>query len=136
MIEPLRVLVADDEPTILEILNLALTEMGHTVTTACNGKSALEQALEIDFDLIITDLKMPQMGGLEFTRRLVELRPMMSNRIILITGDVSELTAALQKTPAALHILPKPFGMAELTHAIDSWWARRRHDAAAQQPAS
>ena len=70
-----RVLVVDDEPKILFVVRHALARLGEMcqVKTAANGRQALEMAQDAPFDLVVTDLRMPEMDGLALTEALCDL---------------------------------------------------------------
>jgi two-component system NtrC family sensor kinase len=85
---PLRLLVVDDEPSIVEILSEALRACGHTVDSAVNGKLALRMLEKGTYDGIISDLKMPGMSGQELFRHAGALRPGLASRFVFATGDV------------------------------------------------
>ena len=72
-----RVLVVDDEDKILFVVRHALSRMGenYQVETACNGQQALEIARTTPFDLVVTDLRMPELDGIALTESLRELDP-------------------------------------------------------------
>jgi two-component system, NtrC family, sensor kinase len=86
--EQARVLVVDDEPSILDVLAEALRSDGHTVDTAVNGRVALRKILEGEYDLVLSDLKMPVMSGQDLFREVARLRPALARRFVFSTGDV------------------------------------------------
>ncbi|MEJ2636578.1 MAG: sigma-54 dependent transcriptional regulator, partial [Calditrichia bacterium] len=88
-----KILIVDDEKTIRETLSLILSEEGYTCNTAANGAEALERVREANFDLIITDLKMPEMGGLELMEKVRAFSSKIS--VIIITAYAS-LESAIQ----------------------------------------
>ncbi len=102
-----KLLVIDDEPAILLMLNRALAQADLSITTAENGVEglALYEANPANFDLILTDIQMPQMDGIEFARHLQEHHP--SARICLMTGQQWEIKEELP--PNVLHLFAKPF---------------------------
>jgi two-component system OmpR family response regulator len=108
----------DDEPTILDFGYVALSAAGYRVATAANGESALRQASEREYDVIVTDLRMPRMGGLEFSRRLIDRQPRMAGRILFITGDIAAITRPGNGLPAGSRWLTKPFSHEQLLEAI------------------
>jgi two-component system NtrC family sensor kinase len=83
-----NILVVDDEASILEILYEILKADGHRVDTAPNGRVAMRKIESQTYDLIISDLKMPGMSGQDLYRKILELKPEMSARVIFATGDV------------------------------------------------
>jgi two-component system, NtrC family, sensor kinase len=86
--EQARVLVVDDEPSIVDVLAEALKACGHTVDTAANGRVALRKLMEGDYDLVLSDLKMPEMNGQDLFREATKLRPELARRFVFATGDV------------------------------------------------
>jgi CheY-like chemotaxis protein/anti-sigma regulatory factor (Ser/Thr protein kinase) len=90
---PLLVLVADDVPQNLELLTLALGSHNHQVVTACNGVEAIEAMLAQRFDVVLMDVQMPEMNGLEATRRMRALereRGLRHTPIVALTASVME----------------------------------------------
>jgi two-component system, OmpR family, alkaline phosphatase synthesis response regulator PhoP len=89
-----KVLIADDEPDILEILNYNLTNEGYEVITAKDGDDALEKARKNQPDLIVLDVMMPRKSGVEVCRILRGMRPFRDTLIIFLTAvndEVSEI---------------------------------------------
>jgi PAS domain S-box-containing protein len=74
------ILVVDDEETILELLEAVLQGAGHRVETASNGRQALEKIRKVDYDIIITDVKMPDMGGQKLYESVSEIKPHLKRR--------------------------------------------------------
>ena len=70
-----KILVVDDEESIREVMKMGLDKLGYPCTLAKNGKEALEILDEEEFSLIITDLKMPEMGGTELCKHIKERNP-------------------------------------------------------------
>ena len=83
-----KLLIVDDEPSIIEVLSEALTACGHEVDTAINGRLALKKILNGSYDLVITDLKMPGMDGRNLFDEVSRARPALAERFIFSTGDV------------------------------------------------
>ena len=114
-----RILVIDDEPEMRAVLDRMLRPMGHEVEQAANGNEGLRRFREQPFDLVITDLRMPERDGFETIR---ELRRLGDVKIIAMSaGGPSGPTTYLQmaKHVGAAAVLPKPFSRQELTDAID-----------------
>ncbi|MGF1452231.1 MAG: response regulator [Opitutales bacterium] len=115
-----RILIVDDYAQLARILNAFLTHEAHQVTVAENGVEALKHFEETTFDLVITDLKMPEMDGLELIPRLKSARP--SVRIIAITGNKggNAHDRLLQASSAGADaVLPKPFSRQEFLEALE-----------------
>ncbi|HXI03403.1 MAG TPA: PAS domain S-box protein, partial [Candidatus Saccharimonadales bacterium] len=119
--EPLEgkeILVVDDEETILDLLESVLLAAGHRVTTAANGRQALEKIKAADYDIIISDVKMPDMGGQKLYESVSEIKPWLKRRMIFSTGDtVNPTTQALFQRTGNLHIA-KPFRLEEVDQVI------------------
>ena len=110
----LRVLVVDDEPHILHYMTATLEAWGHVPVVASDGSEALNRASKEQFDLIISDLRMPKFGGREFYEELERRNPAMAARLVFSTGDtVRGDTLAFLETLERPY-LHKPFSLAEL----------------------
>jgi len=113
-----RVLVVDDEPHILYYMRATLEAWGHTVETASDGADALQQAMTGAFDIVITDVRMPRLGGREFFERLKAERPDAARRVIFATGDTvrDDTMAFIERSGQPF--LHKPFKLAELRSVL------------------
>jgi two-component system KDP operon response regulator KdpE len=111
MTEPKKVLVVDDEPQITRVLRHSLTAHRYDVRTAADGLSGLETFRDWRPDLIITDLQMPEMGGLEFCR---EVRKVSNLPIIVLSVRGEEKTKVEALDAGADDYVTKPFGIDEL----------------------
>ena len=120
-----EVLVVDDEEIARTNLEYVMRKEGYVVDTAANGLEALEKARAHEFDLILTDLKMEKMDGLQLLESVKELAP--HTEIVMITGfaTVTSAVAALKK--GAAHYLPKPINLDELRATVREILARKRH---------
>ena len=105
----LRILVVDDETILVELLTEFLKMNGHAVDEARNGQAALKLATANDYDVILTDLKMPGLDGQGFYDRLLKVKPQMARRFIFTTGDLAnpKTQAFFQSTGCSY--LSKPF---------------------------
>jgi CheY-like chemotaxis protein len=114
-----KILVVDDEKAILTFLSRLLTEWGHTVETINNADTALERLKKERYSLILLDIKLPGMSGIELYHRIEEIVPALTRRVMFITGDVMEGTTRdfLEKSKAA-HIT-KPLDIEELKKMIN-----------------
>jgi len=106
--------VVDDEPHILHYMRATLEAWGHIPVVAGDGEEALSLASSEQFDLIISDLRMPRYGGREFYEELTRRNPAVAARLIFSTGDtVRGDTLAFLETLDRPY-LHKPFSLAEL----------------------
>jgi two-component system NtrC family sensor kinase len=118
--EALRVLIVDDEATVVEVLYQALSEEGYQIETASNGSAALGRILKNRFDLIISDLKMPGMHGAELYARVREADPRMAEAILFTTGDTASPETQLFLRRCGNPCLAKPFLLEEVREAVQS----------------
>jgi two-component system, NtrC family, sensor kinase len=114
----LRVLVVDDEPHILHYMRATLEAWGHVPVVATDGQEALELAANESFDLIISDLRMPRLGGREFYEELVRRRPAMAARLVFSTGDTVRGDTLAFLESLARPYLHKPFSLSELRRLL------------------
>jgi two-component system KDP operon response regulator KdpE len=121
-----RVLVVDDEPQITRVLKTVLTSEGYDVRTAAEGESALANFREWSPDLVITDLYMPHMNGVELCRRI---RDLSGVPIIVLSVKGEERTKVDALDSGADDYVTKPFGMDELMARVRA--ALRRSSAPA-----
>ncbi len=113
-----RVLVVDDEDSIVQMIKEALMLHGYRVDVAHDGESALRRLSQTPYDLALCDWKMPGLGGQQVFERLHAFNPDLSRRLIFITGDVAN-----EKTQEFLRArdkicLSKPFTLSEFRAAI------------------
>ena len=111
MSEPQKILVVDDEPQITRVLRHSLLANRYDVRTAADGVSALDTFRDWHPDLLITDLQMPEMDGLEFCR---EVRKLSSLPIIVLSVRGEEKTKVKALDAGADDYVTKPFGIDEL----------------------
>ncbi len=111
---PLAVLVVDDEPHILHYIRATLEAWGHSVTTAGDGQEGLTRAIAEPFDLIISDLRMPRLGGREFFQELAASAPQVSRKVAFSTGDTVRGDTLDFLEASGRPCLQKPFSLAEL----------------------
>src|SRR5881275_1003114 len=109
--EKSRVLVVDDEPQITRVLKTVLTSQGYQVRTASEGEAALASFNEWRPELVITDLYMPHMDGIELCRRI---RAQSTVPIIVLSVKGEEKTKVEALDSGADDYVTKPFGIDEL----------------------
>jgi len=102
-----KVLVVDDEPGLRQSLGLLLTDAGYTVTAAQHGRRALERATSESFDLILCDVRMPEMDGLTFLRNYRQRGG--GALVIVMSAYGGEDAAIAAMKEGAYDYLPKPF---------------------------
>jgi twitching motility two-component system response regulator PilH len=109
-----RILVVEDDPTLLAVFVEALAADGYRVTTASNGRLALEQLREERYALIFCDIRMPELDGIGLYRVLEQDYPHLCPRIIFVTGYglSPDIQAFVLET--GVPILWKPFHVAEI----------------------
>ncbi|GAB4256149.1 sigma-54-dependent transcriptional regulator [Deferrisoma sp.] len=111
-----RVLVVDDDASLRRILEYNLAEEGYAVATAASGEEALEKLDRAAFDLVVTDIKMPGMDGMDLLRRIKAEAP--ETQVIVITAfGTIEMAVEAMKAGAAEYIT-KPFNRDELKLAV------------------
>src|SRR5437899_7356614 len=102
-----RVLVVDDEPGLRQSLGLLLGDGGYQVAAESDGRLGLERALREPFDLILCDVRMPQLGGLEFLRAYRERGG--TALVIMMSAYGGEDAALAAMKEGAYDYIPKPF---------------------------
>ena len=114
----LTVLIVDDEPEVADIISEILRRSGHQTELANSGNSALALLQQHSYDIILSDLHMPDLNGQDFFRRLQTDYPAMSERIAFITGDA--LSAMVQRflKESGRPCLEKPFTPKELLELV------------------
>jgi two-component system, OmpR family, KDP operon response regulator KdpE len=110
-----RILIVDDEPQITRVLRRSLTSRDYDVRSAADGESALETIGDWRPDLVITDLSMPNVNGIELCRRL---RKLSAVPIIVLSVKGEEKTKVEALDAGADDYITKPFGMDELLARI------------------
>ena len=107
MTDKVAVLVIDDEPIVADALMLVLSDSGYEVTVAMTGRDGLDKISERRFDITITDLRLPDISGLDVLSSIREMDP--CGLIILITAHASPEVVAEAARRGAVDVLSKPF---------------------------
>jgi two-component system response regulator RegX3 len=123
-----RILLADDEPDILAPVRYALERAGYTAEVAHDGVRALELARQGRFDVVVLDVMMPRLNGLDACR---ELRAESDVPILMLTARDAEVDRVLGLELGADDYVTKPFSTAELLSRIRAILRRRQLDRAA-----
>ena len=118
------ILIVDDEDIIRESLSFVLTKEGYDVKEAPNGKAAIEILKTGDFDLVLTDLEMPEMKGIELLEHVAHTHPETLVMIITAYGSIDTAIAALRK--GAMDYILKPVEFDELLVKVRRLLASRR----------
>ena len=123
MAEPATLLVADDDPGLRESLERTLTRQGYRVVLASDGRDALERVQAGGVDLIVTDLRMPGLTGLELLRAAKAIMPDVDVILLTAFGTVEEAVKAMKD--GAYDFLTKPFRREQLIKLVDKALERR-----------
>jgi CheY-like chemotaxis protein len=115
--QPARILVADDEPTILELIRTVLSLWSYEVEVCPDGDTALSRALEGGFALLLIDHLMPRMTGFEALQKIRAAKQMLP--VILMSGHLPDEIARKARKLGGVELLPKPFTLAALREALD-----------------
>jgi len=111
-----QILLMEDEPIVAKGLQMVLTEEGYSVDLAMTGQSALDRFTQKGFDLLVADLRLPDIDGMEVIKRVKAQRPQTS--VVVITG-YSTVSSALEAMKLGAHdYLPKPFTDEEFKSAV------------------
>ena len=121
---PTHVLVVDDEPNLIELLSDALTSYGYRVSTADSGESALELSREHSFDLVLCDLYMTGMTGLQLTEALCRMHPHLPVVLITAFGDIEASRMALET--GAADFITKPIELSTLPFILENNLQRKK----------
>ncbi len=114
---PVNILICDDEPLIRWALREHMEGLGYRIFEAENGKECLEQITSVSPDLLITDLRMPQMGGLDVLRHLRETE---STLPVIVLTAFEAIESAIEATRLGAHAyLSKPFDLREVEFAVE-----------------
>jgi CheY-like chemotaxis protein len=112
-----RVLVVEDEPALAMAVSEALVDAGFVVDRAGDGEEGLTHLAEQSYDLIVCDLKMPRIDGMQFYRAMAAATPALARRVIFVTGDVAGTDAERFLEETGCRWLSKPFRLGDLLRA-------------------
>jgi len=111
-----QILVVDDEERMRNLLKKVLTKQGLSVQTSPNGIDALMKVEETPFDVILADIRMPEMNGIEVLKTVKETRPEIYVILMTAFGSIDSAVEAMKK--GAYDYITKPFKMDEITIVI------------------
>lgn len=121
---PLKILVIDDEPALLNLLQVIFTHRGHAVETAPDGKTALQKLDKHSYDLIVCDVLMPDLLGPQLYQKAVEKFPNLVNRFIFITGNTVDIDTRVFLEKSGLAWLSKPFLPTDIEQLVEQTAAK------------
>lgn len=121
---PTRVLIVDDEKDFVEMFSLRLEGQGEKVSTAYSGKEALEKLETLSIDVVILDIRMPGMDGIDTLKEIKRRHPLVE--VILLTGHGSTETAVEGMKAGAFDYLMKPADFKDIREKLEN--ARKRKD--------
>ncbi len=113
----LKVLVVEDEPALALAVSEALTDAGFVVDRAADGEEGLTRLAQGTYDLIVCDLKMPRIDGMQFYRAMAAATPALARRVIFVTGAVAGTDAERFLEETGCRWLAKPFRLGDLLRA-------------------
>jgi CheY-like chemotaxis protein len=112
-----RVLVVEDEPALALAVAEALVDAGFVVDRAGDGEEGLSRLADQSYELIVCDLKMPRIDGVQFYRAMAAATPALARRVIFVTGDVAGTDAERFLDETGCRWLSKPFRLGDLLRA-------------------
>ncbi len=112
-----KILLAEDDDDMRRFLVKALQNAGYAVTSFDNGLSAYHRLREEPFELLLTDIVMPEMDGIELARRATELDPEI--KVMFITGFAAVALNPANPAPKDARILSKPFHLRDLVNEVE-----------------
>lgn len=110
-----NILIIEDDPEIIKLLEIHLTDLIYTTSKAMDGEQGLNMALEIDYDLVLLDLTLPTMDGVEICKKI---RAIKNTPIIMLTAKSEEIDRVLGLEIGADDYITKPFSIRELLARI------------------
>ena len=112
-----KIILAEDDDDLRKFLVKALEKAGHQVKSFAEGASAYEEIKQEAFDLLLTDIVMPEMDGIELARRATELDPEI--KVMFITGFAAVALNPDSNAPKDARILSKPFHLRDLVNEVE-----------------
>jgi two-component system, cell cycle response regulator CpdR len=112
-----HILLAEDDESLRKFLVAALVKAGHTVTDFGDGDEAFECLKDVSFDLLLTDIVMPGMDGIELAKRAAELNEGL--KIMFITGFAAVALHPSSNAPKQAKVLSKPFHLREIVAEVE-----------------
>ena len=120
-----KILVIDDEPMVCKSCE-KIFEDNYDVTITMSGREGLDRLLQEDFDLVIVDLKMPDMDGMELVKIIKQKRP--NTEVVIMTGYSTVETAVEGMKLGAAEFISKPFTPDEMLTAVEEFLKEKVRD--------
>jgi DNA-binding NtrC family response regulator len=118
VMEKNKALVIDDEQIVLDSVSKILTDEDYEVDVSLSGREGLKQAIEQDYDIVLTDIRMPDIGGMRVLRDVKRAKPSLP--VVIITGYASVKSAVQAMKLGAADYIEKPFTPDQLLKAVDA----------------
>ena len=113
-----KALVIDDEQIVLDSVSKILTDENYEIDVSLSGREGLNQAIEKDYDIVLTDIRMPDIGGMRVLRDVKRAKPSLP--VVIITGYASVKSAVQAMKLGAADYIEKPFTPDQLLKAVDA----------------
>ncbi len=120
-----RVLVVDDEEPVANLLARLLRDLGHQPTVVNGGTEALERIAREQFDLILSDVKMPGMSGFELHQTIKQTNPELAARLVFVTGDMLSAATQARIAQSGNPYIAKPFAIERLETLVRALLSQR-----------
>lgn len=120
---PVKILIVDDEKDFVEMFSLRLTGQGEKVSTAYSGQEALDLLEKTQIDVVILDIRMPGMDGIETLKKIKAAHPLVE--VIMLTGHGSTETAVEGMKAGAFDYLMKPADFEDISKKLANAWNRK-----------
>jgi len=114
----LNVLIVEDDATLREIYRLIFTSTGHNACITTNGQEALDAVIKSKYELIILDMHMPELSGIDVAKQIKYLLPSDICRIVLLTADTNSVATAYELNDIFSLVLTKPINPIDLLHNV------------------
>ena len=128
-VKALHILVAEDNPVNQEVIREILARAGHKVDVASDGEEALDALTEQEFDLVLLDMSMPEISGLDVLKRFRFMETKGSTPVVMLSADALQETIRTCMEAGANHYLTKPIDADSLLETIASFGAEGGNDA-------
>nr|CAA9222791.1 hypothetical protein AVDCRST_MAG63-581 [uncultured Armatimonadetes bacterium] len=123
---PHTILVADDEPALLRLMEFLLAKQGHTMLTATNGEEALEEARKHRPDIIVLDIMMPKLDGYQVAEAIRADEDLRRTPIIMLSAKAQDEDIERGVSVGVDTYMTKPFSPEELTRLVSTYLAESK----------